>query len=181
MAKTNEDWEEVNASTWSGFEKAYKDGKLRAIGLCNFEKKHLDSLLARCEIAPMLNQIEYHPGYIRQDTLDYSKANNMLVEAFYPLGSGKLLARDDVKEMALRYGKTPAQVLLRFSIQSGCIPLVKSVHKERIIENTKAFDFELAEEDMNVLRNVEHLTAFSGWVAEEAPADAIVEAQKNNQ
>lgn len=181
VEKTHPDWKEQNADTWRGFEKAYKDGKLRSIGVSNFEKKHLDALYETCEIKPMVNQIEYHPGFIQQKTLEFSRENGMYVEAYYPLGSGQLLELEEVKVIAEKYGKTAAQILLRFSLQSGCIPLVKSTHKSRILENTQIFDFALTENDMEILYKIPQPTAFSGWFADEAPADAIAAAQQTKK
>ena len=177
VEKVSPEWIDINADTWRGFERMYKDGKLRAIGVCNFERKHLDALWNNCEIPPMVNQIEFHPGYLQPDTFAYSKAKNMVVEAYYPLGSGKLLQLPEVTEIAQRYGKTPAQILIRFSLQSGALPMPKSVHAERILSNTQVFDFNLSGMDMAVLRAIP-FCAFSGWLAEEAPADAIVEAER---
>ncbi|MBQ8217918.1 MAG: aldo/keto reductase [Oscillospiraceae bacterium] len=177
VEKVTPEWAEVNADTWRGFEKMYKDGKIRAIGVCNFERKHLDAIWNNCEIPPMVNQIEFHPGFLQEDTFAYSKEKGMVVEAYYPLGSGKLLQLPIVTEMAEKYGKTPAQILIRFSLQSGALPMPKSVHKDRIISNTQVFDFELSGIDMAVLRAIP-FCAFSGWVAEEAPADAIVAAER---
>lgn len=174
VEKVSPHWAEINADTWRGFERMYKDGKLRAIGVCNFERKHLDALFANCEIRPMVNQIEFHPGVLQEDTFQYSRENNMVVEAYYPLGSGQLLSRPEVIRVAQRVGRTPAQVLIRFSLQSGALPMPKSVHIERIQQNSEVFDFELSAEDMALLRTVPDRFAFSGWVPEEAPADAIV-------
>lgn len=176
VEKVTPEWIDVNADTWRGFEKMYKDGKIRAIGVSNFERKHLDAIWNNCEIPPMVNQIEFHPGFLQDDTVAYSMEKGMVVESYYPLGSGKLLNLPVVTEMAARYGKTPAQILIRFALQSGTLPMPKSVHADRIISNTQVFDFELSGIDMAVLRAVP-FCAFSGWVPEEAPADAIVAAE----
>ncbi|MBR6514110.1 MAG: aldo/keto reductase [Clostridia bacterium] len=172
VEKVTPDWKEVNASTWKGFEDAYKAGKIRAIGVSNFQKKHIDALLDMCDIAPMVNQIEFHPGYTQMETVNYSKEKNMLVQAFSPLGCGAVLQDETLKAIAAKYNKSVAQICLRFVLQSGINVLSKSVTPERILENTKIFDFELAAEDMATIMAMPQ-TGFTGWLPEEAPADAI--------
>mgnify|MGYP002530232301 FL=1 len=173
VARRDEKWEWTNAETWRGFEKMYKDGKLRALGVSNFEKKHLDSLIKNATVKPMVNQLEYHPGYLQQDTVDYSKQLGMVVEAWSPLGSGAVLKHPVLVEMAQRYGKSVAQLCIRFALQSGVLPLPKSVTPARIEQNTQVFDFTISEEDMAIIRNMDRC-GFSGFLAEEAPADALV-------
>lgn len=172
VEKVTSDWAEVNASTWKAFEEAYKCGKLRAIGVSNFQKKHIDALLERCEIAPMVNQIEFHPGYLQTETVEYSKEKGMLVQAFSPLGCGAVLEDETLKRIAAKYNKSVAQIALRFVLQSGLNPLSKSVTPSRIVENSQIFDFELSAEDMDLITAMPQL-GFTGWLPEEAPADAI--------
>ena len=127
VEKVSPDWMEINASTWRAFEDAYKAGKIRAIGVSNFQKKHYDALAERCDIKPMVNQIEFHPGYTQPETVEYSKAAGMLVQAFSPLGCGTVLGDATLADIAKKYGKTVAQVCLRFVLQSGLNVLTKSV------------------------------------------------------
>ena len=173
VEKVSPDWADINASTWRAFEDAYKAGKIRAIGVSNFQKKHYDALAERCEIKPMVNQIEFHPGYTQPETVSYSKDAGMLVQAFSPLGCGKVLGDEGLAKIAQKYGKTVAQVCLRFVLQSGLNVLTKSVTPERIIENAQIFDFELAAEDMAAIAAMPEL-GFTGWLPENAPADALV-------
>ena len=173
VEKVSPDWKEINASTWRAFEDAYKAGKIRAIGVSNFQKKHYDALAERCDIKPMVNQIEFHPGYTQPETVEYSKAEGMLVQAFSPLGCGTVLGDETLAGIAKKYGKTVAQVCLRFVLQSGLNVLTKSVTPERIIENAQIFDFELSAEDMAVINAMPEL-GFTGWLPENAPADALV-------
>ena len=173
VEKVSPDWADINASTWRAFEDAYKAGKIRAIGVSNFQKKHYDALVERCEIKPMVNQIEFHPGYTQPETVSYSKDAGMLVQAFSPLGCGKVLGDEGLAKLAQKYGKTVAQVCLRFVLQSGLNVLTKSVTPERIIENAQIFDFELATEDMAAIAAMPEL-GFTGWLPENAPADALV-------
>ena len=173
VEKVSPDWADINASTWRAFEDAYKAGKIRAIGVSNFQKKHYDALAERCEIKPMVNQIEFHPGYTQPETVSYSKDAGMLVQAFSPLGCGKVLGDEGLAKIAQKYGKTVAQVCLRFVLQSGLNVLTKSVTPERIIENAQIFDFELATEDMAAIAAMPEL-GFTGWLPENAPADVLV-------
>ncbi|MBQ6788595.1 MAG: aldo/keto reductase [Clostridia bacterium] len=172
VEKVSPDWKEINAGTWKAFEDAYKSGKIRAIGVSNFQKKHYDALAEMCEIRPMVNQIEFHPGYTQMDTVNYSKEQGMLVQAFSPLGCGAVLSDATLAEIAAKYGKSVAQVCLRFVLQSGLNVLTKSVTPSRILENTQIFDFELSAEDMATIAAMPEL-GFTGWLPENAPADAI--------
>ena len=172
VEKVSPDWKEINAGTWKAFEDAYKSGKIRAIGVSNFQKKHYDALAEMCEIKPMVNQIEFHPGYTQMDTVNYSKEQGMLVQAFSPLGCGAVLSDETLAKIAAKYGKSVAQICLRFVLQSGLNVLTKSVTPSRILENTQIFDFELSAEDMATIAAMPEL-GFTGWLPENAPADAI--------
>ena len=173
VEKVSPDWKEINASTWKAFEDAYKAGKIRAIGVSNFQKKHYDALAELCEIKPMVNQIEFHPGYTQMETVKYSQENGMLVQAFSPLGCGAVLNDETLKGIAAKYNKSVAQICLRFVLQSGLNVLTKSVTPSRILENTQIFDFDLSAEDMAVIAAMPE-TGFTGWLPENAPADALV-------
>ena len=173
VEKVSPDWKEINVSTWKAFEDAYKAGKIRAIGVSNFQKKHYDALVEGCEIKPMVNQIEFHPGYTQPETVEYSKEAGMLVQSFSPLGCGAVLGNETLAEIAKRYNKSVAQICLRFVLQSGLNVLTKSVTPARIIENTQIFDFELTAEDMAVISSMPEV-GFTGWLPENAPADALV-------
>ena len=175
VEKVSPEWAEINASTWKAFEEAYKEGKVKAIGVSNFQKKHIDALDALCEIKPMVNQIEFHPGYLQMDTVKYSQEYGMLVQAFSPLGCGAVLQDETLAALAAKYNKSVAQICLRFVLQSGINVLSKSVTPSRIFENTQIFDFELSAEDMDVIANMPQV-GFTGWLPEEAPADAVAAA-----
>lgn len=173
VEKVSPDWKQINAQTWRAFEDAYKSGKIRAIGVSNFQKKHYDALAENCDIKPMVNQIEFHPGYTQPETVAYSKEKEMLVQAFSPLGCGAVLGDETLSEIAKKYNKSVAQICLRFVLQSGLNVLTKSVTPSRIIENAQIFDFELTAEDMAIINAMPEL-GFTGWLPENAPADAIV-------
>ncbi|MCQ2602479.1 MAG: aldo/keto reductase, partial [Clostridia bacterium] len=136
--------------TWRAMEDLYKKGVVRAIGVCNCLKSHLNTLLCNCEIKPMVNQIEYHMGYMQEEAVEFSKENGLLVEAWAPLCKAKVLGQEPLKSIAGKYGKTEAQVMVRWCLQHGTLPLPKSVHDDRIIENAQVFDFNISDEDMAI-------------------------------
>ena len=177
VEKVSPQWAEINADTWRGFEAAYKAGKIRALGVSNFQKKHIDALDAAAQFKPMVNQIEYHPGYLQMDTVKYSQKYGMLVQAFSPLALGAVFKNETLKALADKYHKTVAQITLRFVLQSGVNPLTKSVTPARIQENAQIFDFELSAEDMALIQSLPEM-GFTGWRPEDAPADALVNSQK---
>ena len=172
VEKISPNWQEINAETWRGFERAYQDGKLRAIGVSNFEQKHLDPLFANASIKPMVNQLEFHPGYTQMDNIRYNTEKGLLVQAWSPLGSGAVLNDETLKAMAAKYNKSVAQLCVRFSLQNGILPLPKSTNATRIAQNAEVFDFTITDEDMQTLLQMP-LLGFSGFSPENAPADAI--------
>ena len=151
VSKYSDQWQALNADTWRGFEKLYKDGKVRAIGVSNFLPSHLEALKAQCEIQPMVDQVEFHPGYIQKDVLDYCQQNNIRMEAWSPLGSGRMLAHPLLNEIGAAHGKSAAQVCVRYAMELGVIPLPKSVHAERLAANADVFDFSFTEDELAAL------------------------------
>lgn len=172
VEKISSDWKAVNESTWRGFEKLYQDGKIRAIGVSNFLPMHLDALNEVAEIKPMVNQIEFHPGYIQTECVDYCKNNGIFVEAWSPLGSGAVLKNEFLAQIAAGYNKSVAQLCIRYALQKGVLPLPKSVTPERIVANTQVFDFEISADDMAKIDAMEQI-GYSGFYPEDAPADAL--------
>ena len=143
-------WEELNLDTWRAFTELHRLGKIRAIGVSNFKPHHLKALM-ETEVKPMVNQIECHPGQPQNETIDYCQTNGILVEAWSPMGRGKLLDHPLLVEMAGKYGVSVAQLCIRWCLQRDVVPLPKSVTPDRIRENTKVFDFAITAEDMAVL------------------------------
>ncbi len=143
-----DNWEERNRETWRAFEKLYQDGRIRAIGVSNFRPRHLENLFGHSDIAPMVDQIEIHPGMPQDDMIAYCRAHNMVVEGWSPMATGRIFSVPEVQELAKKYDRTVAQVVLRWHVQRGIIPLPKSVTPSRIAENSRLFDFELEPEDM---------------------------------
>ncbi|MFD1031643.1 aldo/keto reductase [Metaplanococcus flavidus] len=133
---------------WRALEKLYKDGRVKAIGVCNFQIHHLDDLLADAEIVPMVNQVEYHPHLTQSELHAFCKARNIQLEAWSPLMKGELLDHPVIEEIAMKNEKTPAQVILRWDLQTGVVTIPKSSKEPRIIQNGQVFDFELTDNDM---------------------------------
>ncbi|MBP5236006.1 MAG: aldo/keto reductase [Clostridia bacterium] len=174
VARTNpNDWRQINADTWRGFEKMYKEGKIRALGVSNFRKPQLDPLFEDAEIKPAVNQVEFHPGYTQMENVEYCKSLGMVIEAWSPLGSGAVLADPLLCGIAEKYGKSTAQVCVRYVLQHDVLPLPKSTKPERMKSNSEVFDFEISEEDMKLIDSMPE-TGFTGWLPQDAPADALV-------
>lgn len=149
-----ETWEETSIGTWKAMEELYKAGKIKAIGVSNFNAHHIKNLTDNCEIVPMVNQIQLSPGVDQKETIEYCKENNILVEAYSPLSTGKIFNVKEIIDMATRYNKSVSQIALRWSIQNGYLPLPKSVTPSRIKENSAIFDFEISKEDMEFINNL---------------------------
>ncbi|WP_368653961.1 aldo/keto reductase [Ornithinibacillus sp. 4-3] len=141
--------------TYKALEKLYKDGRVKAIGVSNFQIDHLERVLKECEIVPAVNQVECHPYYQQEELKEFCKANNIYLEAYSPLQhGGELLADPVVTEIAAKYGKTSAQVALRWHLQSDTIIIPKTVTVSRMKENLDVFDFELSTEDMEKMKEL---------------------------
>ena len=173
VEKCSTQWKEINAETWRGIERMYQDGKIRAIGVSNYEKKHLEALDAFAAIKPMVNQLEFHPGYTQIENVHYCQDRGMLVEAWSHLGSGAVIKNEQLEKMAEKYDKSVAQLCVRFALQCGILPLPKSTNPQRAAQNARVFDFNISDEDIKTLIQFPRL-GFSGWSPEDAPADALV-------
>lgn len=160
------EWRDINLSTWKAFEELYKAGKIRAIGVSNFLVHHLRPLMDKCEIIPMVNQIEYHPGYMQPETVDFCNRNNILVQAWSPLGCGRVLEDERLIKVAQKYAKSVAQICIRWALQNNTNPLPKSATPSRIIENINVFDFEISCEDMKFIDDIYYL-GYSGMHPDE--------------
>ena len=154
-------WEKKNAETWKAMEKLYLEGRIRAIGVSNFHPHHIDALLETAVIMPMVNQIRLHPAEQQKDVSAYSCKIGMLLEAYSPLGTGALLQQPEIVTCAEKYGRSPAQICLRWNLSKGYLPLPKSVTPARIRQNAQLFDFELASEDIALLDTLEGRLGYS--------------------
>ncbi|WP_299119491.1 aldo/keto reductase [uncultured Eubacterium sp.] len=148
-------YQEVNRETWKAFEYLLEKGYVRAIGVSNFLPVHMEALLKTAQVIPMVDQIEFHPGWMQPETAAFCKEHDILVEAWSPLGSGKLLEDPKLKEFGQKYGRSTAQICLRWCLQKGHLPLPKSVTPVRIKENLQLFDFQISQEDMAVIDKLE--------------------------
>ncbi|WP_297990720.1 aldo/keto reductase [uncultured Anoxybacillus sp.] len=138
--------------TYKALEKLYKDGFVRAIGVSNFQIHHLEDVLADCEIKPMVNQVEFHPRLTQKPLLAFCKQHHIQLEAWSPLmRGGELLNEPTLVNIAKKYDKTPAQVILRWDLQHEVVTIPKSVTPERIAQNANIFDFTLTKEEMDAI------------------------------
>ncbi|HWO75597.1 MAG TPA: aldo/keto reductase [Bacillus sp. (in: firmicutes)] len=141
--------------TYKALEKLYRDGRVKAIGVCNFEIEHLERILKECEITPVLNQIECHPYLAQNELKEYCAKHNIFVEAWSPLEQGGEVLKDEVvRNIAESHGKTPAQVVLRWHLQNNTIVIPKSVTPSRIKENIDVFDFELTKDEVEKINEL---------------------------
>lgn len=140
--------------SWKKLEELYKEGLCRAIGVSNFTKRHLEELLRDCDIVPMVNQIEFSPFLLQREIIDSCRENGIVVEAYSPLTRGRKFDDERLVKIAEEHEKTPAQILIRFAIQKGTVPLPSSKKPARIRENSEVFDFELTDHD---------ITTMDGW------------------
>lgn len=146
--KQFDNWQQLNAETWRAFEDLYDAGRIKAIGLSNFTPVFLEPLLETARIAPMVDQIEFHPGYWQPETLQYCQEHDILVEAWSPLGSGRMLENETLGAIAQQHGVSVAQVCIRWCLQHGTLPLPKSATPERIVANAEVFGFALSDDEM---------------------------------
>jgi diketogulonate reductase-like aldo/keto reductase len=154
--------------SWRALEKLHAEGRARSIGVSNFLVPHLQELIATAKTPPHANQIELSPFLQRRPTVELCKKLGIAIEAYSPLTRGEKLRDPVVAAIAREIGKTPAQVLLRWSVQHGFIVLPKSVHAERIAENAAIFDFALTDEQLARLDALEE-NLVTGWDPSEQP------------
>lgn len=148
-------WKKAMQDTWRAFEELYEAGKIRAIGVSNFMPHHIEALMETAKIQPMVNQLKLCPGITQQETVDYCRAHNILVEAYSPFGTGTIFNSSEMQAMAEKYNKTVGQLCLRWCLQMGFVSLPKSANPIRIRDNTHIFDFEIEKADMNIISSLE--------------------------
>lgn len=139
---------------WRVLETLYKEGKVKAIGVSNFQVHHLKEIMKDAEIKPMVNQVEYHPRLTQKEVQQFCQRNGIQLEAWSPLMQGQLLDHPTLLEIASNYNKTVPQIMIRWDIQNGVITIPKSTKEHRIIENSNIFDFQLSEEDMQRIHSL---------------------------
>jgi diketogulonate reductase-like aldo/keto reductase len=154
--------------SWRALEKLQADGKCRAIGVSNFLERHLDELMAKSKVVPAINQVEFSPYLYQKELLAHCQRHGIVVEAYSPLTKGERLGDPRLVEVAKHYGKTAAQVLIRWCLQRGMVVLPKSVHPTRIRENAAVFDFEISPQDMQALDGL-HEDLHTSWDPSDVP------------
>jgi diketogulonate reductase-like aldo/keto reductase len=145
---------EGNREAWRALEEAYEAGKLRAIGVSNFQKEDLDNILSACKVNPMVNQILAHISNTPKELIEYTQAKGILVEAYSPIAHGELLKNQKVVDIAEKYGVSVPQLSIRYDLQLGLLPLPKTANPEHMKNNAEV-DFVISEEDMEFLKNVD--------------------------
>ncbi|WP_304133086.1 aldo/keto reductase [Mesonia mobilis] len=160
-AKNYENWQKANNDSWRAMEELVKEGKIKNIGVSNFWPEHLEPLLEAAEIKPVINQIEFHPGYWQPELTRYCKENNILIEAWSPLARGKVFESEEIKAIAKKYNKSVAQICLRWILEHNALVIPKSSTPERIEDNFDIFDFQLNAEDIKTIDNLPQM-GFSG-------------------
>ncbi len=145
---------EGNKEAWRALEDAQKAGKIRTIGISNFQKEDIDNLLASCSVAPTVNQILAHVTNMPEELIRYSQEKGMLVEAYSPMGHGELFKNEQLVKMAKQYDVSLAQLCIRYTLQRGMLPLPKTANPQHMKSNA-ALDFVISDADMNILDNME--------------------------
>jgi diketogulonate reductase-like aldo/keto reductase len=144
------DYTSENIAVWREMEKLYRSGRVRAVGVSNFNVHDLTAILAHGSVVPAANQIRWFIGDTQDDITDFSKKQGVLVEAYSPLATGRILGNPNLKTVAEKYGRTVAQISIRYCLQHATVPLQKSTHDEYIAENADV-DFDISAEDMDAL------------------------------
>lgn len=144
------DCTEGNIASWKAMEEIYKAGRVRAIGVSNFSISDINSILDKCEIVPMVNQIRLYIGHMQEELMDFCRRHNILVEAYSPLATGRILVNEVIRDVAKKYSVSIAQVCIRYLLQKDLLPLPKSTHANRIAENAE-MGFIISDADMKTL------------------------------
>lgn len=153
------DWKQLDLDTWRALEELYREGRVKAIGLSNFLPHHIENLIQHAEVMPMVNQIEFHPGYAQEATVRYCQEHGILVQAWSPMGRTRVLNDPLILELAAKYQVSAAQICLRFAVQKQVIPLPKSSSLKRMKQNQELFSFAISQEDMYRLETMPQ----TGW------------------
>ena len=154
-------WEQANAESWAAMEELVSEGRIRAIGVSNFLPHHIDALNKTARIKPQVNQIRLCPGDTQDETVNYCREHNILIEAYSPLGTGRIFDVPEMQELAKKYDRTIAQICIRWSLQRGYLPLPKSVTPSRIEENLRVFDFSLSDEDVQLIADLKGCVGYA--------------------
>jgi diketogulonate reductase-like aldo/keto reductase len=148
------DYTQQNIEVWAEMEKIYQSGRAKAIGVSNFSVRNLQAILDNGSVVPAANQIRFFIGYTEEDITKFCQERDILVEAYSRLATGRLLDNVEIHKLADKYGKSIAQISIRYTLQRGTLPLPKSTHEQYILENADV-DFEIGPEDMAYLDNLQ--------------------------
>jgi diketogulonate reductase-like aldo/keto reductase len=161
----------LRGQTWKALVKLLEEDRCRAIGVSNYTVRHLEELLAESTVVPAVNQVEFNPFLYRKELLDYCRAKGIQLEGYCPLARARKLDDPRLVAVAAKYGKTPAQVAIRWALQREVVTIPKSIHQERILENADVFDFDMAAEDMETLDalNENYWVISPAWNPETSP------------
>lgn len=155
----HDNWKQLNADTWRALEELYKAGRIKSIGVSNFLANHLEALIETAEIKPMVDQIEYHPGFMQKEAAEYAQAHDIIVEAWSPFGGpgSHVLQDGTINAIAVNHHKNAGQVVLRWLLQKGIVPLPKALNPEHMATNLNIFDFELDADEMAAIETVPYV------------------------
>jgi 2,5-diketo-D-gluconate reductase A len=147
---------------WKVLIELQKAGRIKSVGVSNFNQDHLERIIGETGVTPVVNQIELHPRFQQRDKREFHKKHNIQIESWSPLGSGRLLSDPTLEKLAKKHGKSVAQVIIRWHLQEGLVVIPKSVHQERIAGNFDVFDFELDADDMQTIRGLDSADGRTG-------------------
>lgn len=164
-----ETWKALDIETWKALEELYGEGKVKAIGLSNFLPHHIENLLENSRIKPMVDQLEFHPGYNQAAAVRYCKEHEIQVQAWSPIGRGRVLEDEMIVKLASKYGVSPAQICLKYALQRDVVPLPKSSSAERMRQNQDLFSFEISKEDMYRIDTMPQ----TGWSGEHPDRERV--------
>ena len=152
-SEVGKDCEEGNIDVWKAFIKLKEEGKVRSIGVSNFRVNNLENIIKATNVYPSCNQIRFFIGNTQEEVTKYCQENNILIEAYSPLATGEILNSKELDVLSLKYNKSKAQICIRYCIERNTLPLPKSIHEERIIQNLDV-DFKIEDEDMKYLNGL---------------------------
>ena len=164
-----DDWESLCLETWRAMEHLYSQGKIKALGLSNFLPYHAENIFSRCEVMPSVAQFEFHPGHLQAFALSYYRQKGIQIQAWSPMGRGRVLDDILIRELAMKYHVTPAQVCLRFCLHENVMPLPKASSPERMRENLACMNFSLDDEDISRIENMPPI----GWSGEHPDRERV--------
>ncbi len=162
-------WKMADCETWHAMEELYREGKVRAIGLSNFLPHHIENIMTVATVFPAVNQIEFHPGYTQSETVKYCQERKIAVQAWSPMGRGRVLQDALILELSEKYNVTPAQICMRYCLQHNVMPLPKASSQARMNENKDVWEFTISDDDMNKIDAMPE----TGWSGEHPDRDRV--------